>query len=182
MDTSFNPNFYLTTATVIPLFYITLFLQEGNVIQDLAKWVGSRFAAVTDDISQIRKNRGRPGLRGAGLTAGLTTFFLISCILIALMYVILAATVVGILAEGISIWALFYQSDNLILRGIVLWSILGLLAVMSAKPTATVIRNLSWPSIRNISSPLRRLAPWVGKPGQPGQPGPGPDPDPAGAH
>ena len=36
MKDSFNSNFYITTAAVAPLLYITLFLQ-GQTIQDLAK-------------------------------------------------------------------------------------------------------------------------------------------------
>ena len=156
MDASFNSNFYLTSATVIPLFYITLFLQ-GNVVQDTAKWAGSRFAALTNFISLTWANRRKRMLRGAGWRAFLGAIFLVSLILILLMYLILLAAVIGVLSEGISIWVLLHQSDNLLLRSTVLWSMLSLLAVMSAKPTVTVIRNLSWPSIHNIIPRLRRL-------------------------
>jgi hypothetical protein len=68
--------------------------------------------------------------------------FLTAYLLGPLVYVILVATLAGVAAEAISLWALFYRSDNLVMRNIVLWSMLGLLALLSVKPTMTVLRKL----------------------------------------
>ena len=121
---SFNSNFYITTATVIPLLYITLFLQ-GELIQNLAKRARRLRDENADALLAWSKKR--------------RSFLVI--------YVCLAAVFAGLVAEVLSIWALFYRSDNIVMRTIVLWSVLGLLVLGAANPTITVVRNLyGWAS------------------------------------
>ena len=162
MDSSFNGNFYITAAAAIPLFYLAAFVQEGNVIADTGVLMRRGIASTarlarrrrTASTVQYVKDRGQPGIRGAGFRSFLTVAFLFTFILSLFMlfilmtvgFLLMAAVSIGVLAEGMSIWALFYQSDNIFLREIVLWAMLGLLAVMSVRPTAHVI-DLSWTSI-----------------------------------
>lgn len=162
MDSSFNSNFYVTSAAAIPLFYLAAFVQEGNVISDATGLIKNGIASTFElaksgwtSMVNYLKDRGGSGIRGAGFRACLIAAFLIPFILIlfilfvlaAVECLLLAAVFGGVLSEGISIWALFYQSDNLLLREIVLWAMLGLLAVMSVKPTVHVMKDLSWSSI-----------------------------------
>ena len=119
MKDSFNSDFYITAATVIPLFYITLFLQ-GNLVQGLAKRVGDTWAVPA---STIRS-------------------FLKSYILWPIANLIFVSAVAGIAAEALSLLALYHQSDNTVIRAIVLWSMLGLLALVGANPTIAIVRNM----------------------------------------
>ena len=174
MDSSFNPNFYITAAAAIPLFYLAAFVQDGNVIADTGVLIKSGIAATvglakkgTTATVKYLKGRGQPGIRGIWFRACLTVAFLLPFllslftlfILATVGFLLLAAVSVGVLSEGISIWALFYQSDNIFLREIVLWTMLGLLGVMSVKPTAHVI-ELSWSSIFS-REPATQTAPDV---------------------
>jgi len=147
MDSSFNySDFYVTSAAAIPLFYLAVFVQEGNVISDTAELIKSGIAATRELAKKWLafmynhlKDQNEPGIRGIGAKCGLITVFVIPFILILIIpfilaavgLLLLAAVFAGVLSEGISIWALFYHSDNLPLREIVLWAMLGLLGVMS---------------------------------------------------
>jgi hypothetical protein len=120
MKDSFNSNFYITAATVIPLLYITLFLQ-GQMIQNLQKRMDRLY------YSGERTSRYRfliLNLRGSGF------------------YIILTMALAGIAAEALSLWALYFQSDSTAIRAIVLGSMLGLLVLVAASPIITIMRNL----------------------------------------
>jgi len=175
MDSSFNPNFYITAAAAIPLFYLAAFVQDGNVIADTGVLIKSGIAATvglakkgTTATVKYLKGRGQPGIRGIWFRACLTVAFLLPFllslftlfILATVGFLLLAAVSVGVLSEGISIWALFYQSDNIFLREIVLWTMLGLLGVMSVKPTVHVMKDLSWSSLFS-HEPATQAAPDV---------------------
>ena len=163
MDSSFNySDFYVTSAAAIPLFYLAVFVQEGNVISDTAELIKSGIAATRELAKKWLafmynhlKDQNEPGIRGIGAKCGLITVFVIPFILILIIpfilaavgLLLLAAVFAGVLSEGISIWALFYHSDNLPLREIVLWAMLGLLGVMSVKPAVHVTKDLLWSSI-----------------------------------
>ena len=163
MDSSFNySDFYVTSAAAIPLFYLAVFVQEGNVISDTAELIKSGIAATRELAKKWLafmynhlKDQNEPGIRGIGAKCGLITVFVIPFILILIIpfilaavgLLLLAAVFAGVLSEGISIWALFYHSDNLPLREIVLWAMLGLLVVMSVKPAVQVMKDLPWSSI-----------------------------------
>ncbi len=161
MSSTFNSNFYVTSAAAIPLFYLAAFVQEGNVsgaTGQIKNGIASTFGLakiVWESMRKYLQGRGGPGIRGIGYRSGLIAAFLIPLILILSVLFVLAAveclllTAVfgGVLSEGISIWALFYQSDNLLFREIVLWAMLGLLAVMSVNPTVHVVKGLSLSSI-----------------------------------
>ena len=175
MESSFNGNFYITAAAAIPLFYLAVFVQEGNVIADTGGLIKSGIASIarltrsrTASTVKYVKGRGQPGIRGMGFRSFLTVAFLfpfllslfILFILATVGFLLMAAVSVGVLSEGISIWALFYQSDNIFLREIVLWTMLGLLGVMSVKPTVHVMKDLSWSSLFS-HEPATQAAPDV---------------------
>src|SRR6516165_10461464 len=119
MDSSFNPNFYLTAAAAIPLFYLAAFVQDGNVIADTGVLIKSGIAATvglakkgTTATVKYLKGRGQPGIRGIWFRACLTVAFLLPFllslftlfILATVGFLLLAAVSVGVLSEGISIW------------------------------------------------------------------------------
>jgi hypothetical protein len=175
MSSSFNSDFYITSAAAIPLLYLAAFVQEGNVISDTARLIKSGIAATRElakkwlaAMLNYLKDRDEPGIRGIAvkcclITACLIPFtliLLIPFILEAIGCMLLAAVLVGVMSEGISIWALFYQSDNLLLREIVLWAMLGLLVVMSVKPAVRVMNDLSWSSVFS-RGPAKQAAPDV---------------------
>jgi hypothetical protein len=162
MSSSFNSDFYITSAAAIPLFYLAAFVQEGNVISDTAGLIKNGIASTRQlaknwltTMFNYLKDLDEPGIRGIGfkcclIIASLIPFtfvLLIPFILATIGFLLLAAVFVGVLSEGISIWALFYQSDNLPLREVVLWAMLGLLVVMSVKPAVQVTKDLPWSSI-----------------------------------
>jgi hypothetical protein len=137
MKDSFNSNFYITAATVIPLLYITLFLQ-GQLIHDLAKKLRRTFFRVETTLYDW-ETKGKSWIkRSLGVVLGL--LFQFPALLIS--YVIIASSLSGIVAESLSLWTLYYQSDNLTMRAIVLWSMIGLLVLVSVRPTITIIRLL----------------------------------------
>ena len=162
MSSSFNSDFYITSAAAIPLFYLAAFVQEGNVISDTAGLIRNGITSTRElakdwlaAMFSYLRELDEPGIRGIGfkcclITASLIPFTLIVItpfILATVGFLLLAAVFAGVLSEGISIWALFYQSDNLPLREVVLWAMLGLLVVMSVKPALQVTKGLPWSSI-----------------------------------
>jgi hypothetical protein len=162
MSASFNSDFYITSTAAIPLFYLAAFVQEGNVISDTAKLIKNGITSTRElaknwlaSMYNYLKDRDESGIRGIAYKSWLTIAFLIPFIITLLIpfilatvgFLLLAAVFAGVLSEGISIWALFYQSDDLPLREIVLWSMLGLLVVMSVRPTVQVMKDLPWSSI-----------------------------------
>ena len=183
MDSSFNSGFYITAAAAIPLFYLAVFVQDGNVIADTGGLIKSGIAFIarltrnrTASTVKYVKGRGQPGIRGIGFRSFLTVAFLFPFllslftlfILATVGFLLMAAVSVGVLSEGISLWALFYQSDNIFLREIVLWTMLGLLGVMSVKPTAHVI-ELSWSSIFSREPPAQTAPDMADRAQRPGE-------------
>ncbi len=140
MKDSFNSNFYITAATVIPLLYITLFLQD-NLVQNLAKRVGNKLKApalaMTNALDRLlKRDFQRDNIDAAILS------FLNYYVLWPIVTLILISAIAGIAAEALSLWALYYQSDNVTMRAVVLWSTLGLLVLVCVNPTVTIMRNL----------------------------------------
>jgi len=136
MRDGFNSNFYITTATVIPLFYITLFLQS-QVMQNLALRYSRAFFAYVGGIGRwTRRASGtwRYVRLLLGALAGMAAF--------PLTYAIVFVPFAGVIAEWYSLWALYHQSDTAAWRLFVLWSGLGLLVIVSANPTLTIYRNV----------------------------------------
>lgn len=141
MKDSFNTNFYLTAATVIPLFYITLFLQ-GNIIQTITKMMLDAYRSAYRSRFEESRYRGRRMSRQmdkALKNAQLRPWILLPVIFGFTLNVLLLAIFAGIISEALSLWALFYQSDSFVTREIVLWSMIGLLALLLVKPTITIM-------------------------------------------
>lgn len=142
MKDSFNSNFYITAATVIPLFYITLFLQ-GSLVQGFAKRVGDKWKVPASDMSNALDRLLKRDFRRSTIDSAIVSFVYFY-VLTPVVTLILISAIAGIAAEAISLWALYYQSDNTVMRAIVLWSMLGLLCLVCAKPTMTIMRNIYW--------------------------------------
>lgn len=136
MKDNFNSNFYITAATVIPLLYITLFLQS-QIIQNLSRSFLRVGAKISDQFFRKAEMSRRAPLLFLDLILLAALF-----VLLVLICLIIAAAFAGIVAEALSLWALYYQSDNVTMRAIALWSMLGLLVLVSANPTITIVRNI----------------------------------------
>lgn len=144
MKDSFNTNFYLAAATVVPLFYITLFLQ-GQMVQNLAL----RFVEATNKTISFLADRidilGKYRVLGKNSILSFLAFLagiLLGIPVLLILTAIMVAAFAGIAAEAISLWVLYYQSDSVFVRVVVLWSMLGLLVLIAANPTITVVRTL----------------------------------------
>jgi hypothetical protein len=128
MKDNFNSNFYITAAIVIPLLYITLFLQS-QIIQNLSRSFLRVGAKISDQFFRKAEMSRRAPLLFLDLILLAALF-----VLLVLICLIIAAAFAGIVAEALSLWALYYQSDNVTMRAIALWSMLGLLVLVSANP------------------------------------------------
>jgi hypothetical protein len=121
-------NFYLTTAAVIPLLYITLSLQVRFV------------EAFNRPFRRLTIDMWKPMAAAKGFPAGIRTpiyyiRFWISFLLIATLLIAGVAIVIAtIISEGLSLWALMVASDNALVRVFVFASTLSLV-VMLAVPT-----------------------------------------------
>jgi hypothetical protein len=139
MKDGFNHDFYITAATVIPLLYITLFLQ-GQSIEEMAHKVNLALTANVAIMTRYLEDKDKHRRRSS--RTRFVKAFLVTYVWGPLVYVVMAATLAGVVAEAISLWALFYSSDNRVMRGIVLWSMFGLIALMSANPTTRIFQRL----------------------------------------
>lgn|SRR5487761_1126315 len=62
-----------------------------------------------------------------------------------LFYFGIAIIMAGIVGEGFSLWSLFYETDTLAIRKLVLWSMFGLLVLMAVRPGIGIVRStLFW--------------------------------------
>jgi predicted membrane-bound spermidine synthase len=136
MNNGFNHDFYVTAAAVIPLLYITLFLQ-GQLIEDIAKTV-NRIATRNVRVFQSLVSKPSRFHQVNEMVKPLLVVYVVTPVI----YVVLAAPFAGIIAEALSLWALFYGSDSLTMREIVLWSMFGLLVLISAKPVMSIYTKL----------------------------------------
>ncbi len=145
MADSFNHDFYITIATVLPLLYIALFLQ-GDSIQNFTKKVGISYDKVTVDLVAAIFDwfKGRFSIHHTWtmIRAIMRAVFFWSFILVPTIFALLATMVAGPFAIGYSFWALFYQSDTLGLRLAVMLSALGLLVAVSWNPIGVIVNNL----------------------------------------
>ena len=144
MHNAFNANFYIASATVIPLFYITLTLQ-GPLVEDLQRWLRKGGTSV-DKWLDSTPNRGDSlpvrkyfanGLRAWIYILAWTAFDVV--LFLSGMLIVLA----GILGEGIALWSLFYESDTILTRQIVFWSMICLLGLMARRPTLAIFK-VTW--------------------------------------
>jgi hypothetical protein len=135
MKEKFNPDFYIAVATVVPLLYITLFLQ-GQLVQDFAKKTGPKYAAMSDYFSNELRRAGysNVGMEGGPAPRGSLAF---GVAFLSVLTVLLA----GPVAVGYSVWALFFQGDVLYMRVIVMLATFIVLLLVSFNPTVAVLRN-----------------------------------------
>lgn len=124
MRLTFNSNFYLTTATVIPLLYLALILQ--------ASIIGDILTKLNHAIETVSKWRPRFDVVG----------FLMYVIYIVATLLVAAATLIivgGVVGEIIAITALFHQSDTQTQRQSVLNATIILLIATVLAPTWTIV-------------------------------------------
>lgn len=149
MKDSFNSNFYITAATVIPLLYITLFLQS-QMIQNLAKWVtdiNEKRLMIAHRIMEIWADKSFRIRLAIMFSSTVLIAFIFSCLSAA----ILIMTFAGAVSEALTFWVLYYQTDSVWMRRFVLWSIFALLLLVCSGPTITIIRNLTPPASPDVS-------------------------------
>lgn len=134
MKDSFNSDFYITAATVIPLLYITLFLQ-GQVIQ-----ISSLFFMyiVTKDTKFWDAS---PLTRNLSDASWLTRNHLVRWLATPIVLAIPLTPTAGILAEVSALLALYYHSDYGV-RTFILWSMLGLLFLVPVSAGITIMGNI----------------------------------------
>lgn len=125
MDAAFNHDFYVTSATVIPILYLALSVQGtlvGNLITHLESAIHTMRTTVPDT---LRK-------QWALIIAQYTALIVYS-----------AASVIVVGAAGgeiLAIVALDHRSDNTMLRNLVLKAVIGLVVILAADP----LWKLSW--------------------------------------
>jgi hypothetical protein len=112
MQNSFNADFYVVAATIIPVFYLALSLQGSTLTNTLARWR----RAYEDFTQESYQNRQRS-------VRGMAVSLLTSGIIIGSM-----------IAEYMAILALYDRSDDGITGPFVFYSLLGLLIVAVGGP------------------------------------------------
>jgi hypothetical protein len=120
---TFNSNFYMMTATVIPVLYLALILQAPMMAIVLAylKEINDRLIRRNDFLAALLFWPTYYGTMFLGIGG------------LALLYM-------GVGSEVVSILALFHESDNYSNRQFVLFSTIILLVVTVATPLSTIIR------------------------------------------
>ena len=140
----FNANFYIVSATVIPLFYITLTLQ-GPMFEDLQHVARRAGTSMDKAIKRFDTDIEYPS-KWRRFAYGLHTWIMIvSWATIATVTFIFAGLIIlaGIAGEIISLLALYHESDTPITRSFVLWSMIGLLGLIPIRP-ALAIFKVTW--------------------------------------
>ena len=126
MKSTFNDDFYLVTATVIPLLYLALILQ--------APMIGRMLSAMGDAIDRMKDRRPKSvivafliwGMYYAWMLAGIAGFAILG---------------IGVSSEVFGILALFHQSDTYTHRKFVLFSTVVLLLITLITPAWTLARD-----------------------------------------
>lgn len=144
MENNFNHDFYVTVATVVPLLYITLFLQ-GQQVQDFGKKLGGMIDKSSEGFGRILGSwsEGKFQLKHIWEFFWLASFA--SFGIGGMFYAVLVTMAAGPVAIGYSFWALFYRSDVHFMRVIVLLSTVGLLLLVCLNPIGSIVRNMRNP-------------------------------------
>lgn len=139
MHDPFNSNFYIVAATVIPLLYVALILQ-GSVTEDLER-MNKKIGQYEDRLLiNAQKYPSKFEHYAHDLRFWLIAYIWATLGIVIAFVLSVVAILAGILAEGLSLWCLFNQSDNLWVREIVLWSTLTLLAAMAFRPILAIFK------------------------------------------
>jgi hypothetical protein len=125
MNTNFNSNFYITTATVIPVLYVALIVQFPMMDR-----ISKRLTEINDTLkARASSYPKRPSVR-----------IFISSTSIFIIYLIGGGIIVSSLVGEIeSILALYRQSDNKTIRSAVLLYTIFLLIATFFVPTWTIL-------------------------------------------
>jgi hypothetical protein len=131
LNNGFNSNFYIVTATVIPVFYLALVVQApmlNRIVSRLGKSSDRMWVYPTDKIGHARRY---PKVK-------LRSFILIGSSLVPFI-VGAAALISSIVGEIDSVLALYYQSDNKYYRRATLTAIFVLLGATLLLPLWTML-------------------------------------------
>ena len=122
MNNTFNQNFYIVTATIIPIFFLALTLQ-GSFYGNLQSKADEGVKALAKALEETMANR-EPSLKmmAPGYIALGVAFF---------AFLIVFAAFVG---ELFSLRALYYQNETDQAEAFVFWSTVGLILLTSAIP------------------------------------------------
>jgi hypothetical protein len=138
VNDSFNANYYIVSATVIPLFYVALILQ-GSLAEDLERmnkkigqYVDKRIKN-SERYSSKLTNKAY-GLRNVSMALVWSFIGFIAFGLSAL------AILAGLAAEGLSLWSLLYESDSSWIRNLIFLSMVVLLIAMGVRPLLKIYR------------------------------------------
>lgn len=135
MKETFNPDFYIAVATVVPLLYITLFLQ-GRSVQHFAKKFGPKYSAMSDQNEALMIRTGlRPYYGELGPAPRGSMAFGVA------FYTVLVMLLAGPVAVGYSFWALFFQADVFYMRMVVMLATFLLLLLVSFSPSVVILRS-----------------------------------------
>jgi hypothetical protein len=144
MHATFNENFYIVSATVIPLFYVTLFLQGSwsEILQSVLRKGGQRA-----DYWLVKSRKTLPDqhMRKFAYNANFTALIISTQ---AVFWLAELAIICGVVSEIISLTTLFYQSGSLLEIRIVFWSMVGLLVLMAVRPVFGImyVTFINWES------------------------------------
>ena len=123
MENTFNSNFYLAAATVIPVLYIALIVQANAVRDILTRLDHAMYAKI--------RSESHSSIILLLMILGLIAAFAVWLVSVAIL-------IFGIVGEITSIQALYHQSDSENIRFLVLVSTILLLAISTVGPALTV--------------------------------------------
>lgn len=147
MDGQFDSNYYIAIVTIVPLLYITLFLQS-EFMHGFSETVGMAYGKQLAIILNILDDWSHRKFRLGQVWALIKVFFFVVYFIGPSLYVVIASVLAGPVAAGYSIWALFHQSDVSYMRIVTLLATLGLLILATFGPAATLFRNSFGPQIK----------------------------------
>jgi hypothetical protein len=144
MSDQFNSDYYITIATVVPLLYITLFLQ-GQLMQDLTKRIGAANGKQVVAALSVATSWSQGEFKLIQIWTLAKAFFYVDFFFSLFIYILAAIVLAGPVAAGYAIWALFWHSDVFYMRMITMLSAMGLILLVIAAPTVVVLRNTFMP-------------------------------------
>ena len=126
MSDPFDENFYIVTATIIPIFFLALTLQGsfyGRLMDKINEGINALAESVGTELSTKSQLKGLLAILISGLA----------------MLIVFG----GFAGEIFSLLALYRQSDNIHIKLTVLWSTMGLILLTLAIPAWAVVHAFS---------------------------------------
>ncbi len=125
---AFDSGFYATTATVIPVLYVALFLQQGSSFSSILDRLNRSPKVIEKQLDIAR------WLEEAPKWEDMLGLWIDTVVFIVLRSVAYALLLFSVFGEIASIVVLYNQSDNEGIGPLILISVIGLLAITAAGP------------------------------------------------